>query len=59
MTEVEQIDTGTFKFKIETKEDIIEKQQAAVKSQTHLALQSLDNFDPALLTPLNPEVISR
>ena len=59
MTEVEQINTETFKFVKQTKEDIIEKQQAAVKAQTHLALQSLDNFDPALLTPLNPEVISR
>jgi len=59
MTEVEQISTAAFKFKIETKEDIIEKQYAAVKSQTHLAVQSLDTFDPTLLTPLNPEVISR
>ena len=28
-------------------------------AQEHLAAQSLDNFDVARVTPLNPEIISR
>lgn len=42
-----------------TKEEIIQKQQEACDSQKHLARQTLNGFDPAVLTPLNPEVISR
>ena len=48
-----------FVFKRLTKEEIISKQHEAVKEQEHLAEQSLENFDIAKVTPLNPEIISR
>ena len=59
----EQINTaagkGEFKLTFLTAEDIIKKQQEAVAAQTHLMTQTLDNFDASLLTPLNPDIISR
>lgn len=42
-----------------TAAEIIERQQQACDSQTHLAKQTLDGFDPSKITPLNPEIISR
>ena len=48
-----------FVFHRQTKEEIIAKQQAAVLEQSHLATQTLDNFDVSKVTPLNPEIISR
>lgn len=48
-----------FKFAYSTKEDIIQKQHDAVLSQKHLSPQTLVDFDPAKITPLNPEIISR
>ena len=48
-----------FVFKKQTKEDIIAAQQEAVLAQGHLAPQTLDDFDCARVTPLNPEIISR
>ena len=46
-------------FHRQTKEEIIAKQQAAVLEQSHLAAQTLDNFEVSRVTPLNPEIISR
>lgn len=48
-----------FVFKQPTVEEIIAKQQAAVLAQEHLAPQRLENFDVGLVSPLNPEIISR
>ena len=48
-----------FVFKKLTKEEIIAIQQEDVLKQDHLAPQTLDNFDVAQVTPLNPEIISR
>ena len=48
-----------FVFKRQTKEEIIAAQQEAVLAQTHLAPQTLDDFDVTKVTPLNPEIISR
>jgi ABC-type polysaccharide/polyol phosphate transport system ATPase subunit len=48
-----------FKMVSLTREDIIRKQQEACDSQKHLARQTLDDFDPSKVTPLNPEIISR
>jgi adenylate kinase len=60
----EQINTnsaekGEFKLTFLTAEDIIKKQHEAVVAQTHLTVQTLDGFDAGLLTPLNPDIISR
>ena len=61
----EQINTNTegekgeFKLTFLTAEDIIKRQQEAVAAQSHLMVQTLDNFDASLLTPLNPDIISR
>ena len=46
-------------FKRLTKEEIIEQQHRLVLEQEHLSPQSLDDFDPSKITPLNPEIISR
>lgn len=51
--------TSEFKMVNLTREDIINKQQENCDSQKHLARQTLDDFDPAKITPLNPEIISR
>jgi len=58
------IDTTTsasteYVLKTLSKEEVIERQQAACDAQKHLHRQTLDNFDPSLITPLNPEIISR
>lgn len=59
----EQINTTSpadeFKLVYLTRDDIVGHAQAAVDNQTHLARQTLDKFDASLLTPLNPEIISR
>lgn len=48
-----------FKIVNLTREDIIKKQQEACDSQKHLCRQTLEDFDPSKITPLNPEIISR
>lgn len=48
-----------FKMVSLTREDIIRNQQEACDKQKHLARQTLDDFDPSKVTPLNPEIISR
>ena len=48
-----------FVLKTLTKEEIIQAQKDLCDSQTHLHKQTLDDFDPAKVTPLNPEIISR
>ncbi len=50
---------GEFKLVGLTAEEIIERQQQACDSQAHLARQTLDDFDPNKVSPLNPEIISR
>ena len=50
---------GDFKLVGLTAEEIIERQQQACDSQAHLARQTLDDFDPNKVSPLNPEIISR
>lgn len=42
-----------------TQEEIVAAQLEAVNAQSHLQTQSLVDLDPAQLTPLNPEIISR
>jgi GTPase len=50
---------GEFKMIGLTADEIIERQQIACDSQSHLAKQTLEGFDPNLVSPLNPEIISR
>ena len=59
MTENTTSASTEFKMVNLTREDIIKKQQENCDSQKHLARQTLDDFDPAKITPLNPEIISR
>jgi hypothetical protein len=50
---------GEFKLVGLTVDEIIDRQQQACDSQIHLAKQTLAGFDPNLVSPLNPEIISR
>jgi len=42
-----------------SQDEIVKQQQERCDAQKHLARQTLEGFDPALITPLNPEIISR
>ena len=65
MAEQKQVDTNSvsshpdFKNINLSKEDIIKAQQERCDAQKHLARQTLNDFDPSKITPLNPEIISR